>query len=198
VSSATESETTEWARRLLSNSPAVELDSRLPVLAPLSEVKTDPSYRRAQVPASAALLRTLRRRVPLYRVAGRCQASIIGHRNMVRPLFTRSRVADGDLGSKKRTKLRARAKIQDRSNASESRDMALTRGMRLLGDVGASKIRQGAHDGRSGESGDSARGDLIRVPINRIAIPSRIDSRPLILHPYRMKRRGMAKSGDDQ
>jgi general secretion pathway protein E len=36
-----------------------------------------------------------------------------------------------------------RAKIQDRSNASEIRDVALTRGMRLLRDDGVVKIRQG-------------------------------------------------------
>jgi type II secretory ATPase GspE/PulE/Tfp pilus assembly ATPase PilB-like protein len=36
-----------------------------------------------------------------------------------------------------------RSKIQDRSNASEIRDVALTRGMRLLRDDGVTKIQQG-------------------------------------------------------
>lgn len=36
-----------------------------------------------------------------------------------------------------------RAKIQDRSNASEIRDVALTRGMQLLRDDGVAKIQQG-------------------------------------------------------
>jgi hypothetical protein len=137
-------------------------------------VKSDTWSRRAQVPASAALLRTLRRRVPLYRIAERCLVSILGHRNMVRPLFSRSRVADGERRWMRRTKFPVLAQIQDRSNASEIRDMALARGCDFRGTTAFQKFGRGAHDGRSGESGDSASGDLIRVPINRIAIPSRI------------------------